>query len=624
MRRLAAGIAGVVALALMAVMQPWGRLGCDPENCSMSQDLGGVVFYAIALLMYLVVPLLVVGIIQVAVLGIRDSSQPHDQAVLAALGQTRGSATRAAARRGLVDGAVWVGGAYVLAGAVHLAVNAYAGWPPFATEAELWWGRAVVGALVVATLAVAHLIDAARPHRTPVEQLYVEAEAPQVRRSQRALGLGLAIVAAAASGVVVGLALAYDLAPSFFVTNAAGIALIVAWVAVLLLGLLVVVPASRLWVPRWLGWVARVSGREVAPIVRARASSASRASGRLVLVLGSGAFLLGAGASVDPSPELSSTYVGYRTILRTHDSQDFAQRMREVEGVAAVLVPPMRNVVDAYGMQRLMFAVDPDQLRGLDEPLADILAANPTVLVQTILNGTAQLHVAGSEEYGFTPSGVIPIATCCEVFTSDSSGMPGSSAETAYLIYSTDPALNAEVAADVWAIAPHHVEASYSEGAGGPHGTTGVMWSSWLVSGALLAVLVGVPMIALAAGLVRARRRDDATLAALGSSAQSLRAALVIETVAVSAFAVLVGGGFGALVRASMTAVQRSRASLTGVITDSYLATAWGSVAWTALAIALAGTIVVMGGTAWFVASRHRGATPVEGLMPQPIGGNAR
>lgn len=627
MRRLAAGITGAFALLAMTVMQPWARLGCDPSDCMMSGTLGGWHFYVIGLVVYFLLPLIVVGIIQVAVLGIRDSSQPHDQAVLAALGQTRGSANRAAARRGLVDGAVWVGGAYVLAGAVHLVLLQLSGWP-LASDAELWYGRAVVGAITIGGLVLAHVIDAARPRRSPVERLYDEARPVERRRGARIVGVGLAVIAAAASGVVVGLALAYDLAPNFRVTSAAGVAYAVAWVALVSLALVIMVPASRRWSTRWLARVATLSTRDVGPIIAARATSTSRAGGRLVIVLGSGAFLLGAAASVDTSAQLSPTYVGYRIVNVAHDSEAFAQQMREVDGVAGVVAAPVRDFQDSSSNTHAMFALDPDQLRGLDDTLADILTAHPTAVAQHLWNDSAELHFSVRDEYGFTPSGIYPLGTCCELFTNASNGMTANLNETAYLIYSTDRALNETVAAEVWALAPGDVDDyyNYSEGTSryshpeGPSSdeNAALSWLLWLVNFAILAVLVGAPMIALAVGLARTRRSDKATLAALGASDRSLRAALVIETAAVSAFAVIVGGGLGAVTHAAMTAVQRSRVSLTGVITDNYLATAVGSVAWSALGIAIVATVVVMGATTWIVAHRQRGTTPVEGLRPEP------
>ena len=127
-------------------------------------------------------------------------------------------------------------------------------------------------------------------------------------------------------------------------------------------------------------------------------------------------------------------------------------------------------------------------------------------------------------------------------------------------------------------------------------------------------IIFGTPMIALAVGVVRARRGDDATLAALGSSSRAIRTAIVIETAAVSAFAMAVGLGLGAVTHAGTAALQRSRASLTGVITDSYLATAFNSVAWGVLGIALVATVAIMATAAWIVSRRGAAQLPAEQL----------
>ncbi len=619
MRRLAEGIAGALALLVMLAMQPWGRLDCDPHNCGMSTDYGSWAVYAMALAFYLLVPLIVVGIIQVAVLGIRDANRPHDMAVRAALGETQSSAVRAAAARGLRDGAIWVGGAYLIAGMVHAGILLASGWP-LTTEASLWFGRAIAGSVVVGTLVLAHIIDTARPRRSPVERLYEEALPPQTRRGSRIVALVLSAIAACAAGVIVGLALAYDLAPSFYVTNATGIAFAVTWLAVIWLALLVVIPWSRRLVPGWLSQVARIASSEVAPIIEARAASASRASGRVVVVLGSFAFLFGIAVQADPSQTLSPTYVGNRVFYEPHDSAAFADRLREVDGVADVLVVPVKDTLGADGIDAALFAVDPRQLRGLDNELANTLTEHPGAIVENLWGSNANLHLIKGTTYGFMPTGVVPLATCCDMFTSSSAGLSADPTATAYLIYSTDPSLNAAVVNGAWALTPEGVDADGSEGSTiTGHLTT--QWEATMLSIGILVLLIGTPLIALAVGLARTRRSDDATLAALGATPRALRAATVMETAGVAAFAVVVGGGLGALAQASMAALGRARSSLTGVITDSYLATALGSVAWLALGMLLLGTVMLMALTAWAAARKYRSSTPVEGLRPVTVGG---
>ncbi len=604
----------------MIAMQPWNRLDCDPSTCTLgSSGYGSWLIYAMALALYLLIPLIVVCIVQVAVLGIRDANRPHDLAVRAALGERQASAVRAAATRGLRDGVLWVGGAYVVAGLLHSGLLIASGWP-LTTQGDLWLVRALVGAVVVATLALAHVIDTARPRRTPVERLYEEALPPQKRRGRRILGMALAGVAACAAGLVVGLALAHELAPNFYVTNATGIAMAIVWFAVVSLALFVLIPWSRTLVPSWLGNVARLAHRDVAPIVEARAASASRASGRLVIVLGSLAFALGSAASADSALSLSDTYVGNRIFMEPHDSAAFAERLRQVDGVADVVVADVQDAQSAYGSPSTLFAVDPEQLRGLDDTLAGILTRHPGALVQNLWWSGATLHQLSSSAYGFMPTGVVPIATCCDMFTSSSAGMTADPTATAYLIYSTDPALNAAVVSGAWGLTPAGLSPQGPQGSS-ITGDVSVSLSASLLSIGILVLFIGAPVVALAVGLARTRRGDDATLAALGATPRALRAATVFETASVAAFAVAFGGGLGALTRATMTALGRANSSLTGVITDSYLATALGSVAWLALAVALMGAVALVSVTAWLAARRYRGASPVEGLRPLAVGG---
>ena len=619
MRKLAGGMAGAFALLAMMLLVPWGRLDCVPPSaCGMSSDYGSWMIYGIAIAFYLLLPLAVVGSIQVAVLGIRDANRPHDIAVRAALGETQSSAVRAAARRGVRDGAIWVGGAYAIAGFIHVGILLTSGYP-LTTESSLWFGRAIVGAVAVATLVLAHVIDTARPRRTPVERLFEEARPPESRRGPRIVGVVLGAVAACAAGVIIALALSHNLAPTFYVTNATGIAMIVAWLAVLCLALLVLIPWSRTLVPWWLGHVSRVASREVAPILEARAAQTSRASGRAVIVIGSLAFLFGVAAAADPSPSLSPTYVGNRVFYEPHDSAAFAARLREVDGVAGVVVAQVKNTMTADTVDAALFAVDPQQLRGLDDTLANILTEHPGAIVENLWGSSANLHLISETAYGFMPTGVVPIATCCDMFTSSTAGLAAVPTATAYLIYSSDPSLNAAVIDGAWELTPDGLDAEASQ-ASGFTGHASTEWRSTLGSLGILVFFIGAPLVALAVGLARTRRSDDATLAALGATPRALRTATVLEAIGVAAFAALFGGGLGALTRASMTALGRARSSLTGVITDSYVATALGSVAWLALGIALVGTVALMGLTAWIAARRYRGETPVEGLIPETTG----
>ncbi|MGC4174844.1 FtsX-like permease family protein [Demequina sp.] len=623
MRKLAAGVGGAFALLAMMVFQPWDRLNCDPSNCSMYNGWGGAhgLWVLLPVLLYIAFPLVVVGIIQVSVLGIRDSSRPHDLAVRAALGETGGSAVRAAASRGLRDGALVVGGAYVVSGVTQVIILVQSGWP-LSTDAYMWTGRLVVALSTIGTLVLAHVIDAARPHRTPVERLYEDAKPVESGRGRRRLGVALAVVTALASGVVAGIALAYDLAPSFYVSNTIGIAVAVAIVAMLALALFVLIPASQAAVPAVLTWVAARVPRPAGSIVAARAGTVTRAGGRLVVVLGSFGYLLGAAASVDTSTQLSPTYLGFRTFGSDIDAEAFADELRAVDGVAGVIMPQTRDIGDASGNPGYLFAVDPNEVRQYDPALAQILTEHPSAIAQNLWNGSGHLHEGSDPNWGFIPTGIVPIVTCCETFTSASAGMVPSADAVTYLIYSTDPALNDEVTQAAWDLSPYGPGEDSWESSGQTASSNGnSMWLVNLAYWAFLALLLGTPMVALGVGVARARRRDDATLAAMGATRVALRRALVVETVTITAFAMVVGTGLGGITRFVITLIQRARSSLTGVITDSYLATAFGSVAWVVLLCAVLITVSVVGITVWITAVTRRTHTPVEDLQYSTVGG---
>ena len=511
-----------------------------------------------------------------------------------------------------------MGAAYLLAGATHVVILIVSGWP-LGTDGSMWFGRLVVCAVVVGVLVLAHVIDAARPRRTPVERLFEDAQPIKQRRGVRVIGIALAIVIALASGLVVGLALAYGIAPNYYVTTAAGIAQAVVLVATIAAGLFVVVPSSRALLPGWLGRIAGVLRGPSASIVAARASAVSRTSGRVVVLLGSFGFLVGFAASVDPAPSLSPTYVGYRSFDSTIDAEAFAAQLRAIDGVAGVVTPPSFRGTDENGNQRLTFAVDPVELGGLDDGLAQMLTDHPTALITNLWNGSAHLHESTGESWGFQPSGVLPLQTCCVSFANRAAGVQVSPDITSFLIYSSDPSLNEAVARDAWSIQP----ADLAPGNGESLDITGNYSESFIataISIGILALLFGAPMVALAIGVVRARKSDDATLAALGSSPKDLSRALVVEIAAISAFAMAVGLGSGAVARAGWASLQRARTSLTGVITDSYLATALGSVAWMVLGVVLIATVVLMAATAWVVNRVGASRLPAEQLRAAQAG----
>lgn len=127
-------------------------------------------------------------------------------------------------------------------------------------------------------------------------------------------------------------------------------------------------------------------------------------------------------------------------------------------------------------------------------------------------------------------------------------------------------------------------------------------------------------MAALSVGVARRRRRDDATLAALGAEPRTLRWAVVIEATAFAIFAGAVGLTWGVMTHAALTMLDRARRSLGGVITDSYLHTAVNSVAWVPLLLIGAATVLVFATSAAIGARALQRRTPVDNLRPTDAG----
>jgi ABC-type antimicrobial peptide transport system permease subunit len=126
-------------------------------------------------------------------------------------------------------------------------------------------------------------------------------------------------------------------------------------------------------------------------------------------------------------------------------------------------------------------------------------------------------------------------------------------------------------------------------------------------------------MAALSVGVARRRRRDDATLAALGAQPRTLRAAVVVEATVVAAFSIAVGLGWGAFSHV-MAAVNFARTSLGGDITDDYLRWTLSSVPWVPLVLIGASAVVVFGVSAAIAARALQRRTPVENHQPVTSG----
>jgi len=231
-----------------------------------------------------------------------------------------------------------------------------------------------------------------------------------------------------------------------------------------------------------------------------------------------------------------------------------------------------------------------------------------------LVSGTifAELSVDGYAELGVPVTGFLPTSTCCvQVF--DSTAIPMRPGGSAVLIWATQGADPAAVARTVDAFSPN---VPGLEGYGSSFAGPGFEMddASKLASLALLLIVCGGPVVALAYGVVQRRRREDATLAALGASRRSLAGAAVVETTVVAAVAVAGGLLSGALLHMAITAASRARDSLNGVITDSYLQTMWGSVAWSTLGWMFVVAVATFAVVAFIVKSLARGALPAEQL----------
>ena len=179
MRRLAQGIVGALALAIMMITQPWGLKSCDPESCIMENSYS-LLWVIVGTAIEVGMVAIILTVVLVGVLGIRDSGRTSEAAVYAALGRSQGSAARLAARRGLIDGAVATGVAFVAAAAVNVYLVLDSGYALFEQDSALWVARSVMAVVFTGALVVAHVVDAVRPRRTPVRQ-----RRPPTRRTSR-------------------------------------------------------------------------------------------------------------------------------------------------------------------------------------------------------------------------------------------------------------------------------------------------------------------------------------------------------------------------------------------------------------------------------------------------------
>ncbi len=613
MKRLAAWIAASTALGMMLMAQPWDRLSCPPASCSMSSSYIGGGMAALFAVVELAVPLAILTAILVGVLGLRDANEPRDIAVMAALGQTRSAAMRKAATTGLRHAAIGIGGAFVLTGALHLAVLAKSGWPVLTTDHELWLGRFATAAVVSAALVLAHVIDATRPRRTPVERLHEDlAERAPRRVSLRRRAKVIGGIGAASAGLIVGLALSHDQknGDAYFVErNAAGVALGALAIALGAMMLAVVIPWARDMAPQVLRASAAVAHRagavRVAVILDSRASTTAAVVGRIVGVLGAMAFLVAAIATGPTGPALSGRYVETVMFGTTGNPQSVIDQYRAIEGVGSVVVGTMRY---DYQGSASFIRINPDDLAGVDETLRGLLLRHPTAVIGGcgFANGVD----------GVVPTGSVALASGCEAYVNGSAVTFKTNAY-ALLIYAAEGADRRALITTLNHTSPDGAGVTFSGGGATPgSGTSGVVN---FITVSMLLILVVTPMAALSVGVVRRRRRDDATLAALGAQPRTLRAAVVVEATVVAAFSIAVGLVSGALSHV-LVAVNFARQSLGGTITEDYLRWTLSSIAWEPLLVIGAAAVAVFGVSAAVAARALQRRTPVENHLPVDSG----
>ena len=619
MRRLAQGIVGALALAIMLISQPWELRDCRPPECSMSSSGNSWYWSVFGTLIEFGLVAVIITLVLVGVLGMRDSGRSSEAAVLSALGQSQRSATAEAARRGAIDGGVVVGGAFLVGGALHVWLVLSSGYGLFEQDGGLWLARLVVALMLVGSLTVAHVVDAVRPRRTPVERLHEDAAPPVPRLvSLRARTALLLAPAALLAGVIVGAALAHDGTtwqagtPALLITQIALVSLAFVGIA---LFFLVAVPLARAAMPLALRAAGRTAGRlgaaRASALLDARSATASAASARTILAIAGLALLAGLLCIGDSAPALAPNFVGVITAQPTEVSESVAAEYAAIPGVGAVVQ------ARSFGEGPSAIAVDPAELRGIDDSLAGLLTKHPDAVITSNSNGQSVIGDLATERVYVT--GIVPVSTCCAAFT-DPSNAAGEAVGASFLIY-------AEPGADITAIAQavdaHTITSAGIQGYGSAlvyyGGGSSSFWPS-VITWCLLLVVCGGPVVALAWGVAARRRRDDATLGALGATRRTLTGAAVAETSVIAFVAIGAGLLFGAALQTALSLASHARSSLWGVITDSFLDVALHSVAWGPLLLIWAGSVAVFALVAWFVSRLGGKRLPAEQLRAAEAG----
>jgi len=618
MRRLAQSIVGALALALMLIAVPWDLKECLPPNCYSSDDASLAWLFFGVIIEVGFFSIILVGVL-VGILGIRDSGRASEAAVLAALGRSRGAAVKIAAKRGAIDGAVATGMAFGITGAIQVALMVQAGVPVFSREYGLWFTRLGEAIVLTGALTLAHVIDALRPRRTPVERLYEDAAPPRPRRvSLRWRALALLVIIAGAAGILAGLGLAHD--PAFgsagtlptLLAQGADLAIALSGLA---LFFLVGIPLIRMAIPPTVVGAAKVASglraTQASALLRTRAATASGTSARTVLAIAGLALLAGLLCGADPNPAISPSYVGTVTVTPPSVADAAAGELRELDGVGAVIVGTQ------YGDYPSAVAVDPADVQGVDRALYELLRGYPSMGIVGGGFDTATFDDFATQ--GIDIHGVVPISTCCTTFT-DATNVSGEPSGAALLVYA---APGADPAAVATAVDSHSFNQTGAEGWGSSlvyysNGYTDP-WGAVLVV-ALVVVLCLGPVIALAWGVAARRRRDEATLGALGASRRTLTGVAVAETTAIAAASVAGGLLSGAVLQTGFSLASRGSDSLQGLVTPSYLDVLLHSVTWAPILWIFVGAVAVFAGVAWIVGVVGGKRLPAEQLRAAEAG----
>jgi len=609
---------GAIALAMMLLVEPWDLNSCDPANCNTVYGGMGLFTFFHAAISTLFVGI-VLTVVLVGILGIRDSGRASETAVYAALGQSQGTAARQAARRGAIDGAIVTGGAFVVTGVVQMWLVLNSGWPLFSQASDLWISRFVFAVAFTGYLCLAHVIDAVRPRRTPVERLHEDAAPPRPRRIPiRTRALLLAAIAAASVGVLAGVAVAHDPATGdagTIPTLLAQSAMAALWLALVSFFFFVAVPIARGKVPIAVGAAATVAGlaraTQASALLRARLATASGTFTRTFLAIAGLALLFGASSTADPSPALSPNHLATVTIEPASAAAGLVEQYEQVDGVSAV-VPAMQ-----YGEWPQVIAVDPADLAEVDEALADQLTTHPEVIVDG--TGSPDVTLDDFAAQGIHAVGRVVTSTCCAAFANPAivAGEPYAGSLIVYAEPGADPYA---VAVAVEALVPGvpAVSGWSMASAYGPDGTANV-WGNLFTVVLVGLVLLG-PVVALAVGVVSRRRRDDATLGALGASRRTLTIAAMAETTAIAFVAIAIGLLGGAAMTIAWAMASAAQGSLTGLITENYLRVGVLSVAWGRLGLILVGSVAVFAVVAAVASLLRRSQLPAEELRAVEAG----